>query len=405
VSAPAAFASIPELVEEIRAGRMVVILDDEARENEGDLIMAASLVRPEDINFMAREGRGLICLAMSRARCRQLRLAPMVRDNRSPHRTDFQVSIEAAEGVSTGISAHDRAHTIRTAVAPDARPEHLTRPGHIFPLMAQTGGVLRRAGHTETACDLARLAGLEPAGVLVEILNEDGTMARRPQLERFADRHGLKLGTVAELIRYRREQEPAEPDAATGEGGPEAGARLAFVRSEPPMSYHVSRDLPRVALDRFEVQRIEPVARRKPRIAVVASRFNDAVVDRLVEGALAHLEASGLAQDEILLMRVPGAWELPVAARALALSGRCDAIVALGCVIRGETMHYELISNESARGLAEIATSTGVPIANGVLSCEDAAQALARAGGADGNKGEEAARAALEMAALLGQLR
>jgi 3,4-dihydroxy 2-butanone 4-phosphate synthase/GTP cyclohydrolase II len=202
-----AFDSIPELIEAIRAGRMVVVLDDEARENEGDLIMAAELVTPQDINFMAREARGLICLSLTRERCRQLGLAPMVSDNRSPHGTNFTVSIEAAEGVSTGISAYDRAHTIRTAVRPNARPHDLTQPGHVFPLMTQPGGVLTRAGHTEAASDLALLAGLEPAGVLVEVLHHDGSMARRPELEQFAARHDLCIGTIADLIRYRFETE------------------------------------------------------------------------------------------------------------------------------------------------------------------------------------------------------
>ncbi len=201
------FATIPELLADIRAGRMVVIVDDEDRENEGDLIMAAEKVRPEDINFMAREGRGLICLSMTRARCRQLGLKPMVDTNTSPHHTNFTVSIEAAEGVTTGISAYDRAHTIQTAVRADAGPQHIVQPGHIFPLTAQPGGVLARAGHTEAACDLAALAGLEPAGVLVEVLSDDGTMARRPELEIFATKHGLKIGTIADLIRYRLETE------------------------------------------------------------------------------------------------------------------------------------------------------------------------------------------------------
>ncbi|HEX5756995.1 MAG TPA: 3,4-dihydroxy-2-butanone-4-phosphate synthase [Arenimonas sp.] len=197
------FATIPELLEEIRNGRMVVIVDDEDRENEGDLIMAAELVRPSDINFMVTHARGLVCLSMLRERCLQLGLGPMVRDNTSPHHTNFTVSIEAAEGVTTGISAYDRAHTIRTAVRPDAKASDLSQPGHIFPLMAQPGGVLTRAGHTEAAADLALLAGLEPAGVLVEILSSDGSMARRPELERFAAEHGLKIGSIEELIRYR----------------------------------------------------------------------------------------------------------------------------------------------------------------------------------------------------------
>jgi 3,4-dihydroxy 2-butanone 4-phosphate synthase/GTP cyclohydrolase II len=199
--------STEEILEDIRQGRMVVLMDDEDRENEGDLIMAASKVRPEDINFMARYGRGLICLTLTRDRCRQLRLPLMVSETDLDHTTNFTVSIEAAEGVTTGISAYDRAHTIRTAVAPDARPEDLRQPGHIFPLMAQPGGVLTRAGHTEAGCDLLRIAGLEPAAVIVEILNEDGTMARRPQLEAFVREHGLKIGTIADLIRYRLEKE------------------------------------------------------------------------------------------------------------------------------------------------------------------------------------------------------
>jgi len=199
--------SIDEILADIRAGRMVVIMDDEDRENEGDLVMAAECARAEDVNFMARYGRGLICLTLTRDRCRQLRLPLMVSDTNQSHSTNFTVSIEAAEGVTTGISAHDRAQTIRAAVRRDARPEDLRQPGHIFPLMAQPGGVLTRAGHTEAGCDLARLAGMEPAAVIVEILNDDGTMARRPDLEAFARHHNLKIGTIADLIRYRLEKE------------------------------------------------------------------------------------------------------------------------------------------------------------------------------------------------------
>ena len=186
---------------------MVVIMDDEDRENEGDLLMPASLVRPEDINFMARFGRGLICLTLTRERCRQLRLPLMVSETDRERRTNFTLSIEAAQGVTTGISAYDRAHTVRTAVAPNASAEDLRQPGHIFPIMAQPGGVLTRAGHTEAGCDLARLAGFEPAAVIVEIMNDDGTMARRPELEQFARSHNLKIGTIADLIRYRLRNE------------------------------------------------------------------------------------------------------------------------------------------------------------------------------------------------------
>ena len=200
--------SIEEIIEDIRMGKMVILMDDEDRENEGDLIMAASMIRPDDINFMARYGRGLICLTLTRERCEQLDLPLMVRDTNDKHGTNFTLSIEAAEGVTTGISAYDRAMTVRAAVAPNASAKDIVQPGHIFPLMAQPGGVLTRAGHTEAGCDLARLADHEPSSVIVEILNEDGTMARRPDLEVFAKEHGLKIGTVADLINYRLKNEP-----------------------------------------------------------------------------------------------------------------------------------------------------------------------------------------------------
>jgi 3,4-dihydroxy 2-butanone 4-phosphate synthase/GTP cyclohydrolase II len=199
--------TIEEIITDIRQGKMVIIMDDEDRENEGDLIMAATQVRVEDINFMARYGRGLICLTLTRERCRQLQLPLMVNDSHAPNGTNFTVSIEAAKGVTTGISAADRTVTIRTAVASNAKPSDLVQPGHIFPIMAQPGGVLRRAGHTEAGCDLARLAGLEPAAAIVEILNEDGNMARRPDLEVFAQQHNFKIGTIADLIRFRVEHE------------------------------------------------------------------------------------------------------------------------------------------------------------------------------------------------------
>ena len=201
------FADIEDIIADIAAGKMVIMVDDENRENEGDLIMAAEKVRPEDVNYMATHGRGLVCLTLSRARCKQLRLPLMVSDTDEHHATNFTLSIEAAEGITTGISAHDRAKTIQAAVAPDARPEHLRQPGHIFPVMAQPGGVLTRAGHTEAGCDLARLAGLEPAAAIVEILNPDGTMARRSDLEKFARERDIRIGTIADLIRYRLEKE------------------------------------------------------------------------------------------------------------------------------------------------------------------------------------------------------
>ena len=203
-----------EIIEDIHQGKMVVLMDDEDRENEGDLIMAADAVTPEDINFMARYGRGLICLTLTRRRCEQLNLPLMVSGNGDIHGTNFTVSIEAAKDVTTGISAAERAVTVKAATAADATPEDIVMPGHIFPLMAQPGGVLTRAGHTEAGCDLARLAGHEPSSVIVEILNEDGTMARRPDLEVFAKEHSLKIGTVADLIEYRiRNEKTVEAEA------------------------------------------------------------------------------------------------------------------------------------------------------------------------------------------------
>jgi 3,4-dihydroxy 2-butanone 4-phosphate synthase/GTP cyclohydrolase II len=201
------FSGIEDIIADIRAGKMVIMVDDENRENEGDLLMAAEKVRPEDINYMATHGRGLICLTLSRERCAQLRLPLMVSETDQYHGTNFTISIEAVEGITTGISAHDRARTVQAAVATDARPEDLSQPGHVFPVMAQPGGVLTRAGHTEAGCDLARLAGLKSAAVIVEILNEDGSMARRPDLEKFARSHDIRIGTIADLIRYRLEKE------------------------------------------------------------------------------------------------------------------------------------------------------------------------------------------------------
>src|SRR5437868_558400 len=201
------FATIPEAIEEIRAGRMLVVVDDEDRENEGDLTMAAQFITPEAINFRARAGRGLICLALAPERCDQLHLPLVSPMNTSRFGTAFCESIDAADGVTTGISAADRAHTIRVAIRPNARPQDLARPGHMFPLRAREGGVLVRAGQTEAAVDLARLAGIEPGGVICEIMKEDGSMARVPDLVPFCAQHGLKMISVASLIRYRHATE------------------------------------------------------------------------------------------------------------------------------------------------------------------------------------------------------
>ena len=198
-----ALSSVPEIIDDIREGKMVILMDDEDRENEGDLIIAAEAATPEIITFFAAEACGLICMPIMPERAKQLQLPLMVRDNRSQHETNFTVSIDAADRKGPGISSIQRAHTAKQAMAKNAKPSDIVQPGHIFPLVAKPGGVLRRAGHTEAGADLARMAGFEPAALIVEIMNEDGTMARRPQLEKFAEKHDIKMGTIADLIEYR----------------------------------------------------------------------------------------------------------------------------------------------------------------------------------------------------------
>lgn len=206
-STSSAIAPIEEIIAEMRAGRMVILVDEEDRENEGDLVLAAEYVTPEAINFMVTHARGLVCLTLTETRCKQIGLTQMARDNKSPYSTAFTVSIEAASGVTTGISAQDRARTVQAAVARNAKPDDIVQPGHIFPIMAKPGGVLVRAGHTEAGCDLAHMAGLEPASVICEILKSDGTMARLPDLIEFAREHKLKIGTIADLIHFRSRNE------------------------------------------------------------------------------------------------------------------------------------------------------------------------------------------------------
>ncbi|HTP98986.1 MAG TPA: bifunctional 3,4-dihydroxy-2-butanone-4-phosphate synthase/GTP cyclohydrolase II [Casimicrobiaceae bacterium] len=234
-------ATIPEIVAELKAGRMVVLVDEEDRENEGDVVVAAQFVTADTINFMARHARGLVCLTLEEERCRRLGLAPMVTSNRSGHGTNFTVSIEAAVGVTTGISAADRARTVQAAVAPDASPRDLVQPGHIFPVMAQPGGVLVRAGHTEAGCDLARLAGLTPATVICEIMRDDGTMARMPDLEAFAQQHGLVIGAITDLIHYRsRTERIVERIAERPLNTPHGAFRLVVYRDKISDATHLA---------------------------------------------------------------------------------------------------------------------------------------------------------------------
>jgi 3,4-dihydroxy 2-butanone 4-phosphate synthase/GTP cyclohydrolase II len=259
-----------EIVAELRAGRMVILVDEEDRENEGDLVLAAEFVTPEAINFMAKFGRGLICLTLTAEHCDQLNLPMMATRNGTSFGTNFTVSIEAAEGVTTGISAADRAKTIQVAVARNAKPSDIVQPGHIFPLKAQKGGVLMRAGHTEAGCDLSQMAGLIPAAVICEIMKDDGTMARLPDLMEFAKEHGLKIGTIADLIHYRSQTESivervAERDMNTAHGvfkviayrdKPSGGAHLALVHGDvtPNKESLVRVHQPVSVLDLLETQ-------------------------------------------------------------------------------------------------------------------------------------------------------
>ena len=258
----AAISPIAEIISEIRAGRIVVLVDDEDRENEGDLVFAADFVSADKINFLAKHGRGLICMPITEVHAARLGLRPMVEQNRSRHGTNFTVSIEAAEGISTGISAHDRALTVKVAAAADARPEDIVQPGHIFPLIAQPGGVLVRAGHTEACCDLARLAGLTPAAVLCEIMRDDGSMARLPDLMHFAAEHQLKIGTIADLIEYRSPNESLVQRTLERELHTAFGTfRLISYRDRPLGSIHLALVLGSPAKERETLVRVhEPLS-------------------------------------------------------------------------------------------------------------------------------------------------
>ena len=288
---------IPELVAELAAGRMVILVDEEDRENEGDLILAAEHVTPEAINFMARFGRGLICLALTRERCERMHLPPMVSRNGTKHGTAFTVSIEAASGVETGISAADRARTVKAAVARDAKASDLVQPGHVFPLQAQDGGVLMRAGHTEAGCDLAAMAGLTPAAVICEVMKDDGSMARLPDLVVFAREHGLKIGTIAALIEYRSRNETLI----------ERVGRRALATTQGEFDCHIFRDRTgglHLALTRGQWSGADEV--------LVRVHEPLSVMDLLDTGPCAH------------------SWPLPQALEVLHASGR-GAAVLLNC--------------------------------------------------------------------------
>ncbi len=283
------FSTIEEAIEDIRDGKMVVVCDAEDRENEGDLTMAAQFITPDAINFMATHGRGLICLALTGERCDELGLDLMAAKNESPFQTAFTVSIEAREGITTGISAHDRAHTVQVAIDPASRPQDLVQPGHIFPLKAKTGGVLERTGQTEAAIDLARLAGLNPSGVICEVMNDDGTMARVPDLERYCAKHGLKMVTVSDLIAYRRRNDKliervAEAALPTAFGD----FRVVGFRSLVDEKHHV-------AMIKGEIEGEEDVLVRVHSECLTGDVFHSLRCDcgQQLEDAMARIEREG----------------------------------------------------------------------------------------------------------------
>ncbi|MDD9824045.1 MAG: 3,4-dihydroxy-2-butanone-4-phosphate synthase [Gammaproteobacteria bacterium] len=315
-----------ELIAELREGRMVVLMDDQDRENEGDLVMAASLARAEHVNFMAQHGRGLICLTLTRADCERLHLPLMSERGFAHHGTNFTVSIDAARGIATGISAADRARTIRAAADPASRPGDLVRPGHVFPLMAHPGGVRVRAGHTEAGCDLTRLADLPPAAVIVEILGADGSMARRPELEAFARRHGLKIGTIADLIRFRLQHEKTvrrivETPLATRFGE----CRLALYEDDVRQDVHLALVFGEIREERPTLVRVHlqhPVHDLAAQAGgAPGGSLSAATLEYLArEGGVAVLLCNQIGRSELLAQveRLrdsgggrPGAWHLP----------------------------------------------------------------------------------------------
>jgi len=286
---PVAISPVEDIVAEMRAGRMVILVDEEDRENEGDLVLAADHVSAEAINFMARFGRGLICLTLTRERCELLRLPPMVARNGTRHATAFTVSIESAEGVTTGISAADRARTVQAAVQPRARAEDLVQPGHIFPLQAVDGGVLMRAGHTEAGCDLSLMAGLSPAAVICEIMKDDGTMARLPDLQVFAAEHGLKIGTIADLIEYRSRNESLVEKVGSRPLQTTYGRFTAHAwRDKPSGGLHLA-----LVMGEWAPDEIVPVRVHEPLSVLDALETGRAMHSWPLDASLAHVAREG----------------------------------------------------------------------------------------------------------------
>ena len=300
-----AISPIAEIIGDIRAGNIVILVDDEDRENEGDLVFAADFVTAEKVNFLARHGRGLVCMPVTVEHAARLGLRPMVTENRSRHGTNFTASIEAAEGIATGISAHDRALTIKVAAAPDAKASDIVQPGHVFPLIAEAGGVLMRAGHTEACCDLARLAGLTPAAVLCEIMKDDGSMARLPDLLEFAAQHGLRIGTIADLIEYRSANESIVRRIADREIETVHGRfRMVAYRDAPAGGTHVALTCGEISAQRETLVRVhEPLS----------------ILDLLDAGPGAHT------------------WSIPQALAAIREAG-CGVTVLLNCAQGDEAL-------------------------------------------------------------------
>lgn len=384
-----AFSPIKKLLQDIKSGKMVVLMDDENRENEGDLICAAEMVTKESINFMAKFGKGLICLPLSNYYAEKLELAQMASHNTDNHETAFTISIDHLS-TSTGISAEDRALTAKMVANDSSKAKDFRRPGHLFPLLAKEGGVLARNGHTEATVDLCRLAGLKECGLCCEIMAEDGSMMRKDELLAFAQKHDLAIATIKQLQDYRRQEEGGVVREIEIQLPTQFGHFTAYGYSEVVASKeHVEGQL----------------VANEMKIGIVVSRFNELITSKLLSGAVDGLLRHGVSEEDIDIVWVPGAFEIPYMARKMALYKDYDAIICLGVVIKGSTDHYDYVCNEVTKGIGHLNSQSDIPHIFGVLTTDNIEQAIERAGTKAGNKGYDCALSAIEMVNLDKKLR
>lgn len=361
-------------IKDLQKGKLIILTYHPDRENEGDLIFPAQIITPEIMNFIIRNTSGIVCLAMFEHKMKQLSLDSMVpsHENNSVHKTPFTVSIDAKFGITTGVSAYDRTKTVLDAVKEGATQYDIVKPGHVFPLQAKDNGVLARAGHTEGAVDIVRLAGFRPEAILCEIMNRDGTMAKGDSLKVFARDNQLSMLSIPDLINYRLTHENL---------------------------------IEEVTLVRDVINGAEHLVKTMHKIAIVVSQFNQGITDKLLDGAVERLRSLGITKQSISVLAVPGAIEIPLIAKLLAKTRTYEAIICLGAVIRGETGHYDFVCKQVSDGCAKVMLDFESPVVFGVLTTDNIEQALARSGGGDGNKGADAADVALQMIKLVDSIR